>query len=50
MENALQCFLDGLVRIFRNEEELSELDQSAGLREGDILTLIRLTFLSGRMW
>ena len=50
VENACQCFSDGLVRVFRNEEELMELDGPVRLREGDCLTLIRLTFLSGRLW
>ena len=50
MENACQCFSDGLVRVFRNEEELTELDGPVRLWEGDCLTLIRLTFLSGRLW
>lgn len=49
-ENACQCFSDGLVRVFRNEEELTELDAPVRLQEGDCLTLIRLTFLSGRLW
>lgn len=49
-KNACRCLADGLVRAFRNEEELTELDGPAGLREGDCLTFIRLTFLSGRLW
>ena len=49
-ENACQCFSDGLVRVFRNEEELTELDAPVRLHERDCLTLIRLTFLSGRLW
>ena len=49
-ENACQCFSDGLVRVFQNEEELTELDAPVRLQEGDCLTLIRLTFLSGRLW
>lgn len=50
VENACQCFSDGLVRVFQNEEELTEPDAPLTLREGDCLTFIRLTFLSGRLW
>ena len=50
VENACQCFADGLVRVFQNEEELAELDGPVRLQEGDCLTFIRLTFLSGRLW
>ena len=49
-ENALECFRDGLVRVFLNDEELTSEDQQITLSEGDVFTFIRLTFLSGRMW
>lgn len=48
--NALQCFEDGLIRVFQNETELKELNEPLALREGDTFTLIRLTFLAGRLW
>lgn len=48
--NALTCFEDGLVRVFCGEQELENLDGEIRLKEGDILTFIRLTFLSGRQW
>ena len=48
--NALQCFDDGLVRVFLNGEEVAALDQQLDLAEGDVVTLMRLVFLSGRMW
>jgi hypothetical protein len=47
---ALQAVEDGLVRIFREDEELTELDAPLSLPEGATLTFIRLTFLTGRMW
>lgn len=50
VENAIQCFEDGMVRVFCGERELTELDGETGLKEGDELTFIRLTFLTGRMW
>ncbi len=48
--NALQCYEDGLVRVFLEEEELINLDEPLTLRPGDTLTLMRLTFLAGCMW
>ena len=50
VENALTCFEDGLVRVFCGEQELEELDGEIQLKEGDTMTFIRLTFLTGRMW
>lgn len=49
-ENALQCFEDGLVRVFQNDQELQQLDVPVQIQEGDSFTLIRLTFLAGRLW
>lgn len=49
-KNALQCFEDGLVRVFLEDQELTELDGAVCLKEGSRLTLIRLTFLAGRLW
>ncbi len=48
--NAIQCYEDGLVRVFQNETELTELDEKLIINEEDYFTLIRLTFLAGRMW
>lgn len=50
VENALVCYEDGLVRVFCGEQELEELDGEIQLKEGDMLTFIRLTFLTGRLW
>lgn len=50
MANALQCYEDGLVRVFRGEEELKNLDDKIEISEGDTFTLMRLTFLAGRLW
>ena len=49
-ENALQCFEDGLIRVFQNDQELEHLDSPVQIQEGDCFTLIRLTFLAGRLW
>lgn len=50
IENACQCYEDGLVRIFINEEETGELDAPLEIKEDDNFTFIRLTFLAGRIW
>lgn len=47
---ALQGFEDGLYRVFRGEEELTELSQEPELAEGDTLTFVRLTMLAGRLF
>ncbi len=48
--NALQCYADGLFRIFLNGSPLGEPDQEIEIKEGDTLTVVRLTMLAGRMW
>lgn len=50
VENAVQCWKDGMVRVFCNETELESLDEPVTIQEGDCFTFIRLTFLAGRMW
>lgn len=47
---ALQAYADGLFRLFVNEEEAGEADTSLTLHENDVLTFVRLTMLSGRLW
>lgn len=47
IDNALQSFEDGLYRVFLNENELERLDDNLDLCEGDSLTFIRLTMLTG---
>ena len=49
-ENVIMAFEDGLVRVFIGDRELEKLDDETDLKEGDVLTFIRLTFLAGRMW
>lgn len=48
--NAVQCFEDGIYRIFLDEKPLSELDERISLTEESVLTFVRLTMLAGRMW
>ncbi len=50
VENVLQCWEDGLVRVFLNGEELTEPDAPLTIPEGSVFTFVRLTFLAGRMW
>ncbi|WP_026567055.1 hypothetical protein [Bacillus sp. UNC41MFS5] len=47
---AIRAYEDGLFRVYMNEQELSDLDGSLEIKEGDQLTFIKLTMLAGRMW
>ena len=49
-ENALQCFEDGIYRIFLDDKPLKELDDKISITEKNIFTFVRLTMLAGRMW
>lgn len=49
-QNAIQCYKDGLVRVFLNDEELTDLKEPVRVKEEDCITFIRLTFLAGRLW
>lgn len=46
-ENTIQCFEDGIYRVFAGDEELTGLDEKISWREDLIFTFIRLTMLSG---
>ncbi len=52
VENALQCFEDGIYWVFAGEKELTGLEQripweSEDGKEGPVFTFIRLTMLAG---
>ncbi len=49
-ENALQCFADGIYRIFLDGEPLEQLEQAITIKEDSEFTFVRLTMLAGRMW
>jgi len=49
-DTAYLAFEDGLYCIFINDEQTEKLGDSLNLKDGDILTFIRLTMLAGRMW
>lgn len=48
--NAIQCWEDGLVRVFMDEKELTGLDTPLTIEAQSVLTFIRLTFLAGSIW
>ena len=50
LDTAYLAFEDGLYCIFINDEQSEKLDDNLSLKDGDILTFIRLTMLAGRMW
>ncbi|NBH71406.1 hypothetical protein D3Z51_05080 [Clostridiaceae bacterium] len=49
-ENALQCFEDGIYRIFADGYALDRLDEDIVVTEEKVFTFVRLTMLTGRMW
>jgi len=48
--NAIQCWEDGLVRVFMDEDALTDLDAPLTIKARSVLTFIRLTFLAGSIW
>ena len=48
--NAIGCWEDGLVRVFMNDEEVTDLDTKLVIEEQAIFTFMRLTFLAGSIW
>ncbi|URZ16616.1 hypothetical protein [Clostridium felsineum] len=50
LQNAFVSFEDGIYKVFINDNETEKLDTPIGLRDGDILTFIKFTMLSGRLW
>lgn len=49
-ENAIQCFEDGIYRIFLDGESLEKLEEPVWATEDSVFTFVRLTMLAGRMW
>lgn len=47
VENTIQCFEDGIYRVFAGEDELTALSDAIPWTEGLVFTFIRLTMLSG---
>lgn len=54
LENAIQtawkCFEDGIVVVFADGTQLTELEELLALQEGSEVTFVRMTMLAGRMW
>ena len=48
VKNALQCFSDGIYRVFVNENEIFS-DKNFTIKDGDEVTFVRLTMLAGRL-
>ncbi|RKJ02115.1 hypothetical protein D7X87_18005 [bacterium D16-54] len=48
--NAVQCFEDGIYRVFMDGRGLEELDEGIVVSEESVFTFVRLTMLTGRMW
>ena len=47
IENTLQCFTDGIYRVFAGDKELTELSDAIPWTEDLVFTFIRLTMLAG---
>ncbi|MCL2153447.1 MAG: hypothetical protein FWH57_10920 [Oscillospiraceae bacterium] len=50
VKTALLGFEDGLFRVVVEDDEITELDAALDIREGSVITFIRLTFLSENIW
>ena len=50
LDIAYLAFEDGLYCIFINDEQTEKLEDNLALKDGDVLTFIKLTMLAGRMW
>ena len=48
--DSLQAYEDGIFRIFLNGRILGELNEEIRLNENDLITVVRLTMLAGRLW
>ncbi len=49
-ENAIQCFEDGIYRVFMDGRPLESLDETICITENQVFTFVRMTMLAGRMW
>lgn len=47
IENTLQCFEDGIYRVFAGDKEMTALSEAIPWRDDLVFTFIRLTMLSG---
>jgi hypothetical protein len=49
VQNALECFRDGIYRVLVNEDEAAP-GVPVRLKDGDVITFIRLVMLAGRLF
>ena len=49
-DNAIQCFEDGIYRIFLDGQLLERLDEPIEIGEESVFTFVRLAMLTGRLW
>ena len=49
-DNAIQCFEDGIYRIFLDDKPLESLVEEIRVTEENTFTFVRLTMLTGRLW
>lgn len=50
IENAIQCFEDGIFLVFIDDIEIKTLDQEINLNYHSEITFLRMTFLTGAYW
>ena len=50
IETAIEAVKDGLVRVFKGQDEITDLDSEIEITEGDVFTFVRLSMLTGLMW
>lgn len=50
IDTALLAFEDGLYKVFIGDDEIEYLDSPLIAKNEDVLTFIKLTMLSGRLW
>jgi len=50
VETALQAHADGVFLVFIDDDEVRSLTEPITLEEGNVITFLRLTFLTGTLW
>ena len=50
IENAIQCFKDGVFLVFMDDEEIKTLDEKIQLNNTTTIVFLRMTFLAGTHW
>lgn len=50
LEAAFLAYEDGIYRVFVGNKEAGSLDDALEVKDGEVLTFIKLTMLAGRMW